>query len=92
MLTNIAAVVFKASRPVPQEARFVVSTSKKCYLTASGLISLGGGLPSSEHFPFERVDVKIPRPPHFSEQETVESGIVTSMGKYDIAKGESLYG
>ena len=57
-----------------------------------GLISLGGGLPSSENFPIERIDVRIPQPPRFSEQETSKFGITTSAGKYDIAEGKSLYG
>ena len=36
--------------------------------------------------------MKVPLPPHFSEQETKESGIVKSMGKRDIAEGKSIYG
>jgi aromatic amino acid aminotransferase I len=61
------------------------------YLKKPGIISLGGGLPSSEYFPFERIDIKVPEPPHFSEQETKESGKVVSAGKYDFAEGKSLY-
>lgn len=57
-----------------------------------GLISLGGGLPSSEYFPFERIDIKVPNPPHFSEEETREFGVVMRTGKYDIAQGKSFYG
>ena len=57
-----------------------------------GLISLGGGLPSSEYFPFEHIDIKVPVPPHFSEHETEESGIVKRAGKHDIAEGKSIYG
>jgi aromatic amino acid aminotransferase I / 2-aminoadipate transaminase len=56
------------------------------------LISLGGGLPSSEYFPFEHIDIKVPKPPHFSEQQTRERGTVLRTGKYDIAEGKSLYG
>ena len=61
------------------------------YLKQPGLISLGGGLPSSEYFPIEKIDVKVPRPPHFSEQETKETGVTMSIGKHDIQEGKSLY-
>ncbi|KAK2793196.1 Aromatic/aminoadipate aminotransferase 1 [Onygenales sp. PD_12] len=59
------------------------------YLKKPGLISLGGGLPSSENFPFESISAKIPTPPHFSEQGTVEKGQVVTAGKYDIRNGKS---
>ena len=61
------------------------------YLKKPGMISLGGGLPSSEYFPFERIDIKVPQPPHFSEAETKSSGVVASAGKHDIAEGKSIY-
>lgn len=61
------------------------------YLTIPGLISLGGGLPSSQYFPLEHIDIKVPVPPHFSEQETKESGVVKRIGKQDIAEGKSIY-
>lgn len=56
------------------------------------MISLGGGLPSSEYFPFERLDVKVPTPPHFSEKETKESGKLMRTGKYDVGEGTGVYG
>jgi aromatic amino acid aminotransferase I / 2-aminoadipate transaminase len=61
------------------------------YLKTPGLISLGGGLPSSEYFPFEHIGVKVPSAPHFSEQETLETGIIRIAGKHDIREGKSLY-
>lgn len=61
------------------------------YLMKPGLISLGGGLPSSQYFPIEHVDVKFPKSPSFSEEETKVSGIVKSIGKYDIAEGKGIY-
>lgn len=61
------------------------------HLKKHGMISLGGGLPSSEYFPFESIDMKIPTPPHFSETGTRESGISHRIGKHDIAEGKSLY-
>ncbi len=56
------------------------------------MISLGGGLPSSDYFPFEYIDVKVPKAPHFSEEETKESGVVMRAGKYDIKEGKDIYG
>ncbi|MCJ1378163.1 Aromatic/aminoadipate aminotransferase 1 [Xylographa soralifera] len=61
------------------------------YLKNPGIISLGGGLPSSEHFPFERIDTKVPVPPNFSEEDTKDTGIVTSIGKHDIAESKGLF-
>lgn len=54
------------------------------YLKTPGLISLGGGLPSPEHFPFESISMKIPSPPHFSEPEIASIGQTVSVGKYDV--------
>ncbi|KAL8949927.1 MAG: hypothetical protein Q9222_003994 [Ikaeria aurantiellina] len=56
-----------------------------------GLISLGGGLPSSTVFPFEHLEVKVPTPPHFSQGETRDSGTIIHAGKHDAAEGKSLY-
>lgn len=61
------------------------------FLKQPGLISLGGGLPSSEYFPIEKIDFKMPIPPHFSEEETKETGVTISIGKHDIDEGKSLY-
>ena len=57
-----------------------------------GLISLGGGLPSSEYFPFEHLDIKVPTAPGFSPEETKKSGTVLRAGKHDIQEGKSTYG
>ena len=61
------------------------------YLTRPGTISLGGGLPSSDYFPFEELSVKIPVPPQFSEAQTKLSGQTVRTGKHDIGLGSSLY-
>jgi aromatic amino acid aminotransferase I len=61
------------------------------HLKKPGLISLGGGLPSSDYFPFEHISVKVPIPPQFSEAETAESGDRRTAGKYDIREGKSLH-
>lgn len=68
--------------PIPQDL----------FSNIEGLISLGGGLPSSQYFPLEHIDIKVPVPPHFSEQETKEFGVVKRIGKQDIAEGKSIYG
>lgn len=60
-------------------------------LGTPGLISLGGGLPCSENFPIEEITLKVPQPPHFSEEETRESGQVLTIGKYDVKRGKSIY-
>jgi len=57
-----------------------------------GIISLGGGLPSSEYFPIEHIDIKVPTPPGFTPEETQKSGTILHAGKHDIKEGKSLYG
>ncbi|KAI1921415.1 Aromatic/aminoadipate aminotransferase 1 [Ophidiomyces ophidiicola] len=59
------------------------------YLKQPGLISLGGGLPSSDYFPFDEISIKVPVAPHFSEKETHESGQIITAGKHDIQEGKS---
>lgn len=61
------------------------------YLGKPGMISLGGGLPSSEHFPFQEISIKVPTVPHFSEEETKALGVIKTAGKRDIAEGKGLY-
>lgn len=61
------------------------------YLKTPGLISLGGGLPSSDYFPIEHIDVKVPLAPYFSERETLKTGVIRTAGKHDIREGKSLY-
>lgn len=61
------------------------------YLGKEGLISLGGGLPSSEYFPFEELSFKAPSVGHFSEAETKKSGVVLSAGKHDLAQDKAIF-
>lgn len=60
-------------------------------LATPGIISLGGGLPSSDYFPFESVSVKVPAVGKFSEEETRESGETMVIGKHDRREGKSDY-
>ncbi|KIX01807.1 uncharacterized protein Z518_09534 [Rhinocladiella mackenziei CBS 650.93] len=54
-------------------------------------ISLCGGLPSSDYFPFEQISAKLPLPPQFSEVDTAISGEIFSSGKHDARDGKSLF-
>ncbi|KAL8711918.1 MAG: hypothetical protein Q9225_007033 [Loekoesia sp. 1 TL-2023] len=81
---HILAEESKSRRPSPLKAAAQL-------LKTPGLISLGGGLPSSTVFPFDHLDVKVPKPPYFSEPETRESGVLVRAGKHDVAEGKSIY-
>jgi aromatic amino acid aminotransferase I / 2-aminoadipate transaminase len=61
------------------------------FLKKPGLVSLGGGLPSSEVFPFAEISMKIPTVPQFSEKDTVESGRTVTIGKYDVRDADGTY-
>lgn len=50
-------------------------------------ISLCGGLPSSEYFPFEEMSFQIPKSPAFSTSQTS----TTSARKHDIQEGKSQF-
>lgn len=54
------------------------------HLKKPGIISLGGGLPSSQTFPFASLGMTVPVPPRFSEEDTTTSGQTISIGKYDV--------
>ena len=59
------------------------------FLKTPGLISLGGGLPSSEYFPVEELTVKLPARGHFSAKEMREQGQLVTSGKHDMTEGTS---
>jgi len=77
--------------PESQYRKPAALKSAAIYLKEPGMISLGGGLPSSEHFPFDELSVKVPSIPRFSEQETHSSGTVLTAGKYDLSEDKSIY-
>lgn len=52
---------------------------------------MGGGLPSSDYFPFEHFDIKVPAVGHFSEAETKTTGKTMHIGKHDVKEGKSAY-
>ncbi|GAB7354110.1 hypothetical protein MBLNU459_g4675t1 [Dothideomycetes sp. NU459] len=61
------------------------------YLKTPGIISLGGGLPSSEYFPFDELSFKAPTVGHWSEQETHAEGTIIRSGKHDLVEDKSLF-
>jgi aromatic amino acid aminotransferase I / 2-aminoadipate transaminase len=61
-------------------------------LLTKDMISLGGGLPSSEYFPFEHIEIKVPSLGKWTEAETKESGEILRIGKHDVAEGKSSFG
>ncbi|CAN8099461.1 unnamed protein product [Discula destructiva] len=54
------------------------------YLKKPGLISLGGGVPCPEYFPFDSISMKVPVSPNFTEEATKESGKTVTIGKHDV--------
>jgi aromatic amino acid aminotransferase I len=60
------------------------------FLAKPGIISLGGGLPSAEYFPFESLSLTVPSVGKFSEEETAESGVTLKSGKYDLSEDKSI--
>ncbi|KAF2723299.1 PLP-dependent transferase [Polychaeton citri CBS 116435] len=61
------------------------------FLKTPGLISLGGGLPSSEYFPFGEVDFKLPTIGKYSEEDVRKHGVTVRSGKHDIAEDISAF-
>ncbi len=61
------------------------------YLSMPGMISLGGGLPCAEYFPFQDISMTVPVVGKFSEVETKEHGTVVHTGKYDVSEGRGIY-
>ncbi|KAH7128835.1 aromatic amino acid aminotransferase [Dactylonectria macrodidyma] len=63
------------------------------HIKRPGMISLGGGLPSSEHFPISEITMRVPKPPAFKEEDfsSTDAGLVARIGKYDAREGRSEY-
>ncbi|KAK5120345.1 hypothetical protein LTR85_006284 [Meristemomyces frigidus] len=61
------------------------------FLKKPGLISLGGGLPSSEYFPLDEITFKVPAIGHFSAKEAHDHGEALTAGKNDMAEDKSLF-
>ncbi|RSM03852.1 hypothetical protein CDV31_010318 [Fusarium ambrosium] len=61
------------------------------FLGLPGMISLGGGLPSSEYFPWDELHFKVPPAGQFSEKNLHEHGVLLKAGKHDQAREESEF-
>ena len=63
------------------------------FLSTPGLISLGGGLPSSEYFPFDALDVTVPAPAPAPGRFGAPAALATTLhiGKHDLARDRSLF-
>ncbi|KAK7941385.1 aromatic aminotransferase Aro8 [Apiospora aurea] len=56
------------------------------HLKKPGLVSLGGGLPSSDNFPFESLSMQVPTPANKFSQHASDLKEVT-IGKHDVRDG-----
>jgi aromatic amino acid aminotransferase I / 2-aminoadipate transaminase len=62
------------------------------WLKTPGLISLGGGLPSSEYFPFEELDIKVPHVPNSTSRNGhAQDHYLLQAGKHDMAEDKSMF-
>ncbi|KAI2628982.1 aromatic amino acid aminotransferase-like protein [Xylaria nigripes] len=59
------------------------------YLKIPGLVSLGGGLPSSESFPIESLSLQAPQPPFFDKASADDSDV--TVGKHDIRDKDGVF-
>ncbi|TGJ80633.1 hypothetical protein E0Z10_g8136 [Xylaria hypoxylon] len=60
-------------------------------LKKPGLLSLGGGLPSSDNFPIESLSMQVPYPPFLGKTSTEALRRDTTMGKHDIRDKDGVY-
>ncbi|KAJ5355958.1 hypothetical protein N7517_010567 [Penicillium concentricum] len=71
------------------------STLKNAFkhLKTPGMISLGGGLPLSEYFPFESLSLTISTPEKPKSEKNVLSGVAAPLlaSKSDIDQGRNIY-
>ncbi|KAI0974221.1 aromatic amino acid aminotransferase-like protein [Xylaria arbuscula] len=61
------------------------------FLKTPGLVSLGGGLPSSDNFPIESLSMYVPQPPHFENASLKTPESVATIGKYDIRDKDGVF-
>ncbi|KAH7254912.1 Aromatic/aminoadipate aminotransferase 1 [Fusarium solani] len=61
------------------------------FLGLPGMISLGGGLPSSEYFPWDELYFKVPSAGQFSEKDMHEHGVLLQAGKHAQAREQSEF-
>ena len=56
------------------------------FLKDPNVISLGGGLPSSDYFPFDHFDITVPNGPSFRADSSTHR-----IGKHDVRDGKSIF-
>ncbi|KAI1429954.1 aromatic amino acid aminotransferase-like protein [Xylaria sp. FL1777] len=61
------------------------------FLKKPGMLSLGGGLPSSDNFPIESISLQVPHPPLFDKASTETPESVATIGKYDIRDKDGVF-
>ncbi|KAI1109033.1 aromatic amino acid aminotransferase-like protein [Nemania sp. NC0429] len=61
------------------------------YLKQPGILSLGGGLPSSENFPIESLSLQVPHPPRFDKASTKTPSSSLTIGKHDIRDKDGVF-
>ncbi|KAI0911857.1 aromatic amino acid aminotransferase-like protein [Ustulina deusta] len=61
------------------------------FLKRPGMLSLGGGLPSSDNFPIESISMQVPHPPLFDKSSTEAPESVATIGKYDIRDKDGVF-
>ncbi|KAI1369250.1 aromatic amino acid aminotransferase-like protein [Xylaria arbuscula] len=57
------------------------------HLKKPGMLSLGGGLPSSDNFPIESISVQVPQAPSFDKS----SESIATIGKHDIRDRDGVF-
>ncbi|KAI0452738.1 putative L-kynurenine/alpha-aminoadipate aminotransferase [Xylaria acuta] len=60
-------------------------------LKKPGLLSLGGGLPSSDNFPIESISMQVPHPPVFDHASVEVPGRDVTIGKHDIRDKDGVF-
>lgn len=68
-----------------------LKAAAKRLLPGLDIISLGGGLPSSDYFPFETLSAQAPAVGKFSVPEMRDSSVTITAGKHDMAEGSSIF-
>ncbi|KAI1200505.1 aromatic amino acid aminotransferase-like protein [Nemania serpens] len=61
------------------------------YLKQTGILSLGGGLPSADNFPIESISIQVAHPPRFDKASAETPGSDITMGKHDIRDKDGVY-
>ncbi|KAI1739314.1 aromatic amino acid aminotransferase-like protein [Xylaria scruposa] len=60
-------------------------------LKKPGLLSLGGGLPSSDNFPIESISMQVPHPPVFDHASIELPDSDITIGKHDIRDKDGVF-